>query len=349
MPELLVQGPHGEPADFSVVARAARAAPPPAGTDVVYEDLDAFLGEPKSVVPPDPGDALGDAGWWLANLKDAARANPAPVLEAFPPLAQGARAGAARAGGKFTAYDGFVPEAGPVLDPRTSGRPVSPTELERAGSCPFAYFLERALGIEALDEAERDDDEWLDPATRGTLLHALYADMMREARRRKRALDPVNDLPWLQARADERLEALRADMPPSSPEVFAHERLLVHRDLGLFLQVEAEAAAAGVRPIAFEIRFGRDVKGEGPSEEPIGQPDPVVVPIRGGYFSLVGRIDRVDRLPRGGYEVVDYKTGIFYRKKYKGTFRQGRQLQLVLYAIAAEEMIRRARLTRRPW
>jgi hypothetical protein len=314
------------------------------GREVTYDDLNTFLGAPRSVVPSDPGVALGDAGWWLANLKDAARTDPAPVFKAFPLLAQGARAEEKRATTEFTAFDGLVPEAGAALDPRTSGRAVSPTALERAGGCPFAYFLERALRIEAIEEEEPGDDQWLDPATRGTLLHALYADMMRESRRRKATPDPETDLPWLQTRADARLEELRQAMPPPSAEVFAYERLQIQRDLRMFLQIEADTASKGAQPIAFEVTFGREPYDESSGDEPIGQPLPIIVRIKGGQFALAGRIDRIDRKSGGRYEVVDYKTGSFYRKAYKGIFRQGRQLQLVLYAIAAEELLRTGKI-----
>jgi RecB family exonuclease len=312
--------------------------------EVTYDDLNRFLGDPGSVVPSDPAFALEDNGWWLANLKDAAQADPAPVFKAFPLLAQGARAEEQRAASEFTAFDGFVPAAGKDLDPRSSGRAVSPTALEKAGRCPFAYFLERALRIEAIEEEEPEDDEWLDPATRGTLLHALYADMMRELRRRKATPDEKRDLPWLQARADERLDELRQTMPPPSPEVFDHERLQIQRDLRMFLQIEAEAASKGVEPIAFEVTFGREPYDESSGNEPIGQSLPIIVRVKGGQFALAGRIDRIDRKSGSRYEVVDYKTGSFYRKAYSGIFHKGQQLQLVLYAIAAEELLQKGRI-----
>jgi DNA helicase-2/ATP-dependent DNA helicase PcrA len=45
-----------------------------------------------------------------------------------------------------------------------------------------------------------------------------------------------------------------------------------------------------------------------------------------------GRVDRVDRLPGGGYELIDYKTG------YPKTPEElGEDIQLSLYAVAARE------------
>ena len=53
---------------------------------------------------------------------------------------------------------------------------------------------------------------------------------------------------------------------------------------------------------------------------------------RMGPHLLRGRVDRVDRLPDGGYELIDYKTG---RPKSATQLRD--DVQLALYAVAAEE------------
>ncbi len=51
-----------------------------------------------------------------------------------------------------------------------------------------------------------------------------------------------------------------------------------------------------------------------------------------GRHHVRGRVDRVDRLPDGGYELIDYKTG---RPKSEQQLRE--DIQLPLYAIAAAE------------
>src|SRR6202012_4013803 len=53
---------------------------------------------------------------------------------------------------------------------------------------------------------------------------------------------------------------------------------------------------------------------------------------RMGPHVLRGRVDRVDRLPDGGYELIDYKTG---RPKSEQQLQQ--YIQLSLYATAAGE------------
>lgn len=54
-----------------------------------------------------------------------------------------------------------------------------------------------------------------------------------------------------------------------------------------------------------------------------------------GEFTFTGRIDRIDRLPDGTYEVVDYKTG-----SSKRDAKLDKDLQLSMYALACKEIFR---------
>jgi RecB family exonuclease len=74
-------------------------------------------------------------------------------------------------------------------------------------------------------------------------------------------------------------------------------------------------------PAAAEFRFSIDVDG----------------------VQVTGVIDRMDRLPGGGYEIIDYKTN----RRLPPQARVDRDLQLSVYALAAEEIwgIRPERLT----
>jgi RecB family exonuclease len=51
-----------------------------------------------------------------------------------------------------------------------------------------------------------------------------------------------------------------------------------------------------------------------------------------GPHHLRGRVDRVDRLPDGGFELIDYKTG-----EHKTEAELANDLQLALYRVAARE------------
>jgi RecB family exonuclease len=301
-----------------------------------YDRLVRELGEPVSAVPAEPGQALSDAGWWLASLRRAdATALPA-VREGFPDLARGAAAEAARASDAFTAHDGLVPDAGPRLDPRVSGAVVSPTSLEDLAKCPFRYFLQRGLGLDPIDDSEPNPDVWLDPMTRGSILHDLYATIMREIRDRSETPDPARHGARLRALGEQALAEHRALVPPPSDGVFDREARELQTDLALFLKFEAEDHGER-RPLGFEVAFGGATEGEA-----LGRREPITIDLGDGLrFPLRGRIDRIDRLADGTYEVVDYKTGgAFLPGGLDATFAGGRQLQHALYALAAAELLR---------
>jgi ATP-dependent helicase/nuclease subunit B len=251
------------------------------------------------------------------------------VYSAFPWLARGEAAEAARDSDAFTVYDGFVPDAGPRLDPRQSDRAISASSLESLAACPFRYFLERGLGVEPIEDAEPDPDQWLDPLTRGLALHTLYATLLRELREINEAPDPQRHSLRLRSLGEQKLAELRTLIPPPSESVFDRERAEILRDLDLFLRLEAEAP--GRVPVGLEVAFGAGTA----QGEPLAQADPVTLDLGAGLcFRLRGRIDRLDRLPDDSLEVVDYKTGRYRPDDWAGTFAGGRLLQHALYALA---------------
>lgn len=303
--------------------------------DLTYEQLREALGTPETLVARHPDQALSDAAWWLASLDRTGTRGAAAVAKAFPALAAGRAAAAARDSEAFTEWDGFVPAARAVLDPRVSGKAVSVTRLERLVSCPFRYFMEHGLGVEVMDE-EPDRDEWLDPLQRGSTLHEVFATLCREARGEGRRVEVTKDLARARELADARLSDLRALCPPPSEVVFDRERAELLRDVELF--VDFESNRHGGEPVALEVAFGHADGGE----EPLAQADPIVIPLgRGEQFLLRGTIDRIDRLDDGSFEVIDYKTGRFDRRRWEGTFRGGAMLQHALYAVAAASLLRR--------
>ena len=317
-----------------VLLQAVRVLKP--GETWTYDRLVEELGEPVSAVPAQPDQALSDAGWWLAGLRKADASALPFVREGFPALAQGAVAEAARDSDVFTAYDGLVPEAGPILDPRVSGAAASATGLEDLSKCPFRYFLQRGLGLDTVDDAEPNPDVWLDPMTRGSIMHDLYATIMREIRDRQETPDPARHGARLRDLGLAALAAHRALVPPPSDGVYEREERELLHDLALFLKFEAEDCSQR-RPIGFEVAFGGATEGEA-----LARREPVTIDLGDGLrFKLRGRIDRLDKLADGTYEAVDYKTGsAFLPGGLSATFAGGRQLQHALYALAAVELLR---------
>jgi ATP-dependent helicase/nuclease subunit B len=302
-----------------------------------YKDLHEHLGAPKSCVPESATAALDASRWWLYGVAGNSGAARSAVLRHHPDLGAGIAAEAARDSESFTEFDGYVPAAGRLLDP-CAGRTVSATELEDAAECPFRHFLKRALRVEAIEAGERDRDVWLDPLLRGSLLHELYAALLRRCRAEGRRADLTLDRGWLIAHGEERLAALAAEMPPPSGEVHDRETTKFLDDLALFVTAEA-TLDAGRTPVGFEVAFGR---ADGVDTEPLARPEPVTIDLgHGGTVSLAGRIDRIDRVAPSTYEILDYKTGGYFADDWKGTFAGGRRLQHALYGLAAVELLKR--------
>jgi RecB family exonuclease len=303
-----------------------------------YQQMKAALGEPKSLVPSDRAAAPSPGAWWLRSVAGTGDAGRALVDARFPSLAEGRRAGAERASGEFTRYDGYVPDAAGPLDPCAEDVVFSVTELEAAANCPFRFFLKRGLGIRVAGERDRDRDVWLDPLTRGAELHDLYAAALRRCRDEGRGVDLTTDGPWLRAQAERRLLSLQEEMPPATKEIFEREWNDFLADLDLFLELEA-GRAPGTTPIAFEVSFGRPLDD---GDEPLASARPVAVDLGGGLeFHVSGRIDRIDQVGPSTFEVIDYKTGGFWRDEWGGgVFRGGRRLQHALYGLAAVQLLK---------
>ena len=307
-------------------------------SNLTYEQLREELGTPETLVPRGRGEALTESGWWLASLKVAGGHAADAVMEAFPSLAAGRRAEEARRSKEFTEWDGFVPAARALLDPRVSRKPASVTRLEALVRCPYRYFVEHGLGLEVVDE-DPDRDEWLDALQRGSALHDVFASLCREGRAAGRRIQS-SDAARARQLAGEKLAELRAECPPPSEVVFDRERADFLRDVELFVEFESDRGQS--EPVAFEVAFGQGGAASDADEEPLAQSEPVRILLGNGeHFLLKGRIDRIDRLPDGSYEVIDYKTGKFDRAKWQGTFGRGAMLQHALYGVAAATLLRR--------
>jgi RecB family exonuclease len=309
-----------------------------------YGDLSTWLGEPLSSVPPRADRAITRSGWWLAHARTASSETRLAALTAFSDLARGLQALSARATTAFTPWDGHVPIAGPVLDVTRRGRPVSPSTLEDAAACPFRFFLRSGLSVEPLEEERRYQDAWLDGLTRGRELHDLFARAMRDIRAEGRQPNDALDVPRVLARGRHRLDELKALLPPPSEQVFQIERDEFLHDLHLFMTAECRRSS-GADAIAFEVSFGLPL--DDPEVEPLAIGQPVALEIAPGQaLEIRGRIDRIDRLPDGTFETIDYKTGGYWDEDWQGTFAGGTRLQHALYGVAAEMLL--ARRFRRP-
>ena len=302
---------------------------------LAYPAMKAALGEPASAVPTDRARALSAAGWWLRGVVGTGQRGAAVLRTAFPQMLRGTAAEARRAGLAFTEFDGSVPGAGPALDPGAPTNAYSVTELERAAECPFRFFLKRGLGLRPVDDRERDKDVWLDPLTRGSQLHAVYAALLRRTCDEHRRPLPT-DREWLLELARARLAAFHEEMPAATTEILERETQDFLADVELF--IDAEMAEAQATPVGLEVSFGRPL---GDDEDPLARVEPVEIALGAGVtLRVAGRMDRIDQVGQASFEVIDYKTGGLWRDNWKGVFAGGSRLQHALYGLAAVELLK---------
>jgi RecB family exonuclease len=295
-----------------------------------YSSLEEALPDASGYLPDETSKVLDEMDWWLARLAQGGRLldGLAPVHKSFPLLSGGIEAAEARAGDRLTPFEGLVRLQGdlarrfnPLLNP---GLLMSASRLELLAGCPYRYFLRYVLGVEPPEELEFDLSRWLDPLQRGSVLHEILYEFMREVTARQEKVDPSLHTGLIRDWADRVMRRWKASIPPPSEGIFEKERQDMIEALEVFLTAEKKRERP-VEPVAFEKDF-RDIE----------------IPVASRRsFRLRGRIDRIDRLAPHAYRVVDYKTGSYVPFEDLVAFNQGKAVQHALYALAAEEIFRR--------
>ena len=296
-----------------------------------YDQLAEALGEPLSLAPQKAELAAGDSEWWLARLVGCGQECQPTVLSGFPWLSRGNRAQGERKSPLFTAFDGWVPQAANLFDPRTTGIPTSVSQLQDLAGCAYLTFLRNVLQLRPVELERPDPDRWLGPAERGTALHETFAAYYRKLRTLGQR-PSLTDLDVLSSFLEIELTKIREILPTPSSAVESAEREQLYRDLLQFLKLETDEER---EVIACEVGFGMaDTFGE-----PLATVDPVVIDLGDGLrFPLRGRIDRIDWI-EGAYEVVDYKTGSQLTDAPRPHYVRGQLLQHALYALVAERLL----------
>jgi hypothetical protein len=247
-------------------------------------------------------------------------------------LAAGAAVVAARRGPEFSRFDGNV--AGLAV-PSPVTAPTSATRIERWAGCPFAYFVQDVLGVEAVENPE--DRLEITPLDRGSLVHDVLERFILEILARGPAGLPEPDQPWsstdrarmaeLGAQVCEEYEARGLT---GRPIFWRRERVRILADLQRFLIADdGHRHDHRTRPVAAEMAFG--LRGADIDAVPFTLPD-------GRELRFRGKADRIDVGDDGRIHIVDYKTG--RADAYSGLSQddpdqRGRRLQLAVYGVAA--------------
>jgi len=238
-----------------------------------------------------------------------------------------------RRSARFTRFDGNVGDAGLAI-PSPVGSLTSPTRLERWARCPLSYLVEDVLRASPVENPE--DELEISALERGSLVHQVLEDFIREVLARPANQRPGPMQPWTAA-DHQRIEALgrsrcdewEARGLTGRPIFWRRDRRRILADLHAFL--DRDSAHRGGRhtsPVAAELGFGFD--GEAPPVE-VALPDGRVLRFR-------GRADRLDEAADGALHVIDYKTGGI--RGYTGLSEEdpvlrGTKLQLPIYGLAA--------------
>jgi len=222
---------------------------------------------------------------------------------------------------RFDGDVGRVVQLGELLP----GEAISPTRLESYAGCPFAYFLDTVLGVEAWEPDERE--LWPTPIERGLLVHEILERFWRKLREEKRelqslSLESLNA--FLNRLVSERVEEDETEgwsrkggwklSLPSLLDLLRGHLLWEREHLGAW------------RPSRFEIAFGAGGKA------------PVTLETSDGIVRFRGRIDRLDLGEEGSYRVVDYKTG--RKRSNRCNVDTGECLQLPVYLLAASALLK---------
>ncbi len=291
-----------------------------------------------SFIAEQPAHALSSTESFLHSLlvEPDAQVRATRVAAAVPRLATQRIARSQQWTSAFSAFDGWVPQAGVDLLAGATSRPMSPSRLEMLGTCPRKYFFARALSVVPPDQWDIDPDRWLTALDMGTLLHELFEAFLRELQAANEQPDPARHRRRLLELLDARLTRAVAQVPVHNAEAYQRQCEELRETCEIFL--EQEAAYVRNRQATtwiMEASLGSLAHSQDHPSTEIDTDKPIAVELTSGrQLLLCGRIDRIDRSTRASnpdYFIWDYKTGSAWGYDPNDAVQQGRKLQPFLY------------------
>ena len=223
----------------------------------------------------------------------------------------------------------------------------SPSRLEGYAACPFRHFAEKILKLEPIGELTLQND----PRRRGSLLHevlaTIHAELSREemnpgaseadegelVQRFLEALKSAVEASPLRGIAQSLREIERREIEAWAPDYAAQETRY---------RAQWKHLDEPPRPAHFEVRFGPETRSSaGEVADRASTTVPFELDLGDEKLLLRGAVDRIDIGSAGGvtvFNIIDYKSGKGVKLKFDKV-RSGHQMQLPLYAMAAEQLL----------
>lgn len=245
-------------------------------------------------------------------------------------------------------YDGLLRDPAVIAEVRRMFGPeriLSPTALENYIACPFKFYLDNVLRLEPLEEPSEE----IESTDRGLAFHRALARLHTQLRQAG-VHEPAEEVDaHLAQRLAEAIDECAVRASPAGAALWRLEgqrlQRMARRYRPHWQKFVEPWVPRGVRPRPefFEVGFGL------PAADGEAMHGPLVIADGDVEVRVSGRIDRVDvaDLPGGGvgFWIIDYKTG---RAAYYtgGDLKEFRKLQLMLYALAVEQVLLAAKEAR---
>ncbi len=165
------------------------------------------------------------------------------------------------------------PEPRPPLDARP--KKLSVTEIGTWLRNPYGLYAKHVLDLKKLEDIDAD----ISAADKGSAIHKALEDFMRGASKKW----PSNPLERLLEKGREAFAPFK-----DKPQIEAFWWPRFERLAQRFIEEEERRRQEGYTPLFIEDRGEMKIAGS---------------------LMLSGRVDRIDQMPEGGIEIIDYKTG----------------------------------------
>ena len=191
-------------------------------------------------------------------------------------------------------------------------------------SCPKKFFYKYIAKLDPREDDEYERTAWLDPAQKGTLIHSILENYVKNV---IIELNIINfDNSKFEGIFDAECNNMIEKVPYLSETAYNMQKKEYKRDCKNAIDNLLERMNdENFVPVRTEMGFGKD--------------NPVEIQVNGvDTIKFTGSIDRVDSLGENKYRIVDYKTGKYEKMKNKRNDTHDLLIQDYIYALVLEKV-----------